>query len=522
MKSLPGDIILRIYTLLSALDALALSGVNRSFHGLYQESSEVQYHVECQLAGVDDNPKCHLPISTRLEMLREREEAWRKISPKSVENVYEPHPSSDFYDFSRCHYLIGTTGLDTRKANGVMSYELYTKNKERWSTFHVDEMLGFSCCIDEHDLLICIACSTQPSDVIVNAHIFQHSTLSPHPEATEPVFPIRRYPRHIIDTAEDSISVRSEIAGDHLIIAVTSTEIGPAGVEEDYTRLFILNWRTGEMCHVHWGPSVPGIAMLCHDIFVFPNLEKGCLDIYHIPTVDPGSMGSIHLIGRLNLPEPSNGNYSSIQCRAASNPVKDGSFPAYIPSIPFIDSSKNALIFFHIWVDSNSYDSSFKFTMVVHRHALLNLLPPDSKFGSTPYFEVSWEEWGPDRTHWFVVGGGKKVRMTSVNGQRYVYNDAIERHGGQNMILLDFNPFNVKRALKQNTILRNPHSVQRKITIDNPVFANPFECRLPYLRILSEEKYHYGDGMINDNAIIAKVGLHVFVVFILQILMGVM
>ncbi|KXN91266.1 hypothetical protein AN958_01401 [Leucoagaricus sp. SymC.cos] len=241
---------------------------------------------------------------------------------------------------------------------------------------------------------------------------------------------------------------------------------------------------------------MPGIAMLRHGIFVFPNVEEDeeCLDIYHIPPIEPGLLGSIRLVGRLNLPKPaSGGNYSVIQCCAAPNPIKDGSFPTYVPSsIPFIDSPENALILFKIMVDSD--DSFVEFTMVVHRRALLDLLPPDSELGHEPYFEAAWEEWGPDRTHWFEVGDGAHCK-TNVNGQRYVFSDATNTCGSPNVTLLDFNPFNVKRATK----------VQHKSVLRNPVFDYPLECRLPYTTVLSKEKHSYDGVMINDSAIIAKV-----------------
>lgn len=163
LLSLPTEILTAIFLHLGVADSYALQSVNRLFRNLYQSSLELQYALECQVASVDDNPRCQLSIASRLQMLRDRESAWRSLEPTSRKTVPVPHESSAHYDMTRSHFCLGksplkrSTLLLSPVADGVQFYSIQTPSDGSWSVVHAAGLVDFGCCIDEHDLLACVS-----------------------------------------------------------------------------------------------------------------------------------------------------------------------------------------------------------------------------------------------------------------------------------------------------------------------------------------------------------------------------
>ena len=75
----------------SLLDLLVLGGVCKDFHQAFKDSVRLQYRVELEKSGMVNNSFCTLPTPTRLEMLCEREHAWRHLNWKFIaKNITVP------------------------------------------------------------------------------------------------------------------------------------------------------------------------------------------------------------------------------------------------------------------------------------------------------------------------------------------------------------------------------------------------------------------------------------------------
>jgi hypothetical protein len=70
-----------IFLLLDTKYMLKCRLVNREFNAIIQSSTLVQYYLACKAAGVIDNPQSPLSYTERLEALKKREDAWRKLKP---------------------------------------------------------------------------------------------------------------------------------------------------------------------------------------------------------------------------------------------------------------------------------------------------------------------------------------------------------------------------------------------------------------------------------------------------------
>src|SRR3981081_554182 len=79
--TLPRELLERIILLLETKSMLKCRLVNREFNAIIQSSTSVQYYLTCKAAGVIDNPQSTLSYAERLEALKKREDAWRKLEP---------------------------------------------------------------------------------------------------------------------------------------------------------------------------------------------------------------------------------------------------------------------------------------------------------------------------------------------------------------------------------------------------------------------------------------------------------
>jgi hypothetical protein len=144
---LPPELTIKILLHLDVSDAYSIQSVNHALRNIYKASVELQYALECKVAHVRDNPNCHLPIGERLEMLRRRESAWLSMKPTSSRIIPMPK-DTDLYDIERNHLIVGA-----RSGHGLYSLTIQKFEESSFRLIPVDGLVGFCCCIDEHDLI---------------------------------------------------------------------------------------------------------------------------------------------------------------------------------------------------------------------------------------------------------------------------------------------------------------------------------------------------------------------------------
>lgn len=159
----PPEILLKIILYLDFQSVLSFQRVNYFLHQIYQDSAQLQYHVACEVAGVDDNPKCTLPVTTRLQMLRNRESAWSSRQPSvQSEKLSFPICNTDILDVAGGHCFIGLrANLDA--PSWITSHPIPIHREDippqsssgAWSKLFVEGLFEVGTCIDEHDLVVC-------------------------------------------------------------------------------------------------------------------------------------------------------------------------------------------------------------------------------------------------------------------------------------------------------------------------------------------------------------------------------
>lgn len=240
-----------------------------------------------------------------------------------------------------------------------------------------------------------------------------------------------------------------------------------------------------------------GLVVLRHDLILNPNIRDYCLDIYRIPSTNEGA---IKHISRLCLPPLTEGVFASgVDCCATPNPTGGGVFPRHIPStVPFVNRPQNAIILF-TWVFSYKFFLLFPFSMIVHRQSVVDLLPAECEWFTSPYHTTDWNDWGPPKCHWIFQPQSTYITVT--NGQRYVKYDASEGFGPGSLTVLDFNKQTTEHACANRSL-----GTCLSSELVHPVFAETILRNLPYLQITTQANGDYTGVMMNDNAI---VGMHV-------------
>ncbi|KAF9441511.1 hypothetical protein P691DRAFT_715119 [Macrolepiota fuliginosa MF-IS2] len=492
LLSLPTEILTSMCLYLGVADSYALQSVNRLFLSLYQTSVELQYALECQIACVDDNPRCHLPVATRLQILRDRETAWRLLKPTFRESILVPSTTSTHYDVTRSHYVLGLRSSSSIPfADGIQSYSIQTPIENSWSVVYTENLVDFGCCIDECDLVACLSSVVGHGSILeLYLHLFQHSTGNPYPLATKPKILLCR---EKVPRLAHQIMATIEVVGETIVLAVEASA--------SFRWMYVLNWKTGESRCDPISVSSPDLAVLSHDLFVNPNIDQNCLDIYYIP--QSSHVEVARLIQRLRLPRlRQDMSVHSIRCRAAPNLTGDGKFPKYIPgSIPFMDKPENAIMLFRL--DAGLGFDWSDLSMVVHRYSIMKLLPPPSDWSIISCQTHEWQEWGPSISSWIASDEILSGDITVSNGQRHVLHGLhAPRVVGETpapLTIQNFNPYSVRRALADAGM-----QVRTKRVLEHPIFCEPITCRLPYVEVISDEEYPYRRVSITDNAIIGR------------------
>jgi len=268
------------------------------------------------------------------------------------------------------------------------------------------------------------------------------------------------------------------------------------------------------------------ISFLSQDTIVIPELYHNTLDVSKI-VIDSDDTPRLVPLCVLHLPPLTQGaSLFDIHCRAQPNPTSWG--PISISSSsdrPFCDKTEDAIIIFDICYNRSPGTESI--TFILHRSALLAHVPVApgayATFCSAPAPEgtapdvvhVPWSAWGPTTTRWFKGERTSASWMTRTAGQRAVtVGDSVPSP----TIPRDFNPYAVRAACAPASTsgksqqgswsMQLPNgnrmtvNVMKSVLAAGPIFKEDVRSSLPYVEIVTQNKYHYEGVMIDDQRIL--------------------
>jgi hypothetical protein len=253
--------------------------------------------------------------------------------------------------------------------------------------------------------------------------------------------------------------------------------------------------------------SFHGLVFLTPQILLIPNTVENVLEFWNIPSTP--DMAPTRPIGALGLPALREGLYLGIlSCRGEPSPFGSG-----LPysTLPFHSSSMDAIVIFNLRVEGVGIAPNNRFSMFVHRRALLALCPDATTSPiSQPDDDVDvniipWDRWGPSVTRWVDTGVMPTRWITTTAGQRCALRFARNEDDPSPIVILDFNPTSLKRAATGNNSSRR-RFVTKPTEIVHRSFQAPILSALPYTCYTPPNVFRY-DGLLMDEE--RLIGLHV-------------
>ncbi|KAI9431717.1 hypothetical protein H4582DRAFT_2003725 [Lactarius indigo] len=539
LLDIPPELIVSIILYLQPHDIISCQRTCRTLCGVCKDTA-LRYLVQLERFGVSDDLRPGIPYPERLLLLQRREEAWASLDFRKSVQVIVPFESTGIYDFTGGAFLLGTR-LHSASRRPTIGYSHLTlpslssteDQKMEWQGTDLGiQILDIGMAVHEHDLIATLTAKPDKNGPIDRYHtleirLFSFSTGQPHPLAEQPIIFIAS-----ISLILGDCGVLIDIVGEYLALLITFP--WERGASEDM--FFLLRWKKGEAHYVRsseWG-AYSYFSFLTEDTLVIPNLLQNTLEIVRI--VVDGSDDDIPLLVTLcTLGLPPLVEHASIvrlACRAEPNPT--GSTPLHIPapsSRPFRDKATDAIVLFNLLIeDANPYAGQFHFpemrpfAFVVHRHALIALIPPAQRacapFRSVPGAEpteVPWSEWGVPVTRWFESDPASMRWITTTSGQRAV---TMEQRVPAPIIVRDFNQYAVRAALARENIRgRSSHECDgcsrelqngnwqvikaaEAVILAGSVFREDVRSALPYIETVTQNVYRYEGVLIDEERIL--------------------
>ncbi|KAK0499814.1 hypothetical protein EDD18DRAFT_864045 [Armillaria luteobubalina] len=412
-------------------------------------SVQLQYQMALEKSGMIHNSKSDMCVSDCLEMLRKREEAWTKFQPVFNKRIHVDHQETEIYEISGCTCFLGEY-----KHTSIPFLRLPSTpgDDTEWDELIVGcQIVDIGVALCEHDLFAVIVLDPSPH---LKVKLYQLSTKSPHPLATNHIIPVH-------SCAVGRLSVGVEIVGDYLVLIASEYLL----VLPD--KVYIFDWKKGILLHDIVAPNQ------CYTSFVFldpatlllANARNATLEMWKIPE---GKMCTV-----LHLPQFKTGIcISYMDCYSSPNPR------SFSTSRPFHPDPAKSLIIFHLHI--NDFVGTSTVMFLVHRKAFLDI-------HRQGLGDIEWDAWGPPCTRWFPVESLGWITTTS--GQRNVLCTR------RDIFLLDFNPWSLHRARVSKDasehIIDNDSDMPAILHMDSSLFMEPVVGNLPFvMRSMRHHNFH--------------------------------
>ncbi|KAF8898015.1 hypothetical protein CPB84DRAFT_1781143 [Gymnopilus junonius] len=514
LPDLAPELLTEILSQLSYKELLRCLRVCHLFFDVITKSSELDYHIHLQVAGMWNNSQCPIPIPTRLALLKKREKCWDFFKPSLLTKYPIPGTSSLLYDLSSTVLSHGTSPNEpTYETQGIQFLQLPFLSDDSdiesmsWDFINLGMTITeYALSIEINDLLVLVVSEVdehEPTTINLAVVLLQYSTKKTHQLAENPVF-------SLCSAAEDMgiPSIGIDVSEENLAISVV--------FEHPFTRgaastLCIFNWRTGKSKTDPLKYRVPvfntSLVFLRDDILVNPNSIRNSIDIYYICPSNSISASDppekvVRLVHSLSLPTLQTEVYiTSISCIARPN-MGCESPNIMSTSKPYTSDPANAVVqFVMCLIKSNGTRQTF--CMMVHRTALLDLIPLDKIEADVPGASVlqAWDAWGPPVTRWFSNTHISTAYITCISDENAGARDTIH--------VFNFNPAMVKLARHRKLDERILDEADIKIVdskrseditcLSEGFFISDIIGKLPYVRCMSKAKWDFDEVVMSED-----------------------
>ncbi|KAI0755315.1 hypothetical protein C8Q80DRAFT_1144245 [Daedaleopsis nitida] len=480
LLDLSQELVLHILSYLHYVDLHTCRRVSRCFDRLIKSSTQLQYSMQLQLSGYQDNPYSPLVIAEKYKLLRQQEFAWSCLDFDKEASVRIPFSPSGIYDLTDGVLLLGESvsgnqsGADTLRWTTLPALLSASAPQHCWESIDVGaHIVDVGLAVQEHDLIaVATDRETENKHIAFEIRLIQLSTGLAHPLASKSIIPLATWHSNVV---LNQSSICLEIIGDLLCFLFHyPTPSPPAASFQVY------NWKSGK--HLQSReincPNFATFVFLTPDVVVLPNCADNTIELCRVGDIpeDPSTPVQVPTACVLQLPRLGRGHsISQITCRSDPKMTKTTRHaPAFASNEPFYISPENAIVIFNVMThDTQGFHECL--TLIVHTAALLAILQsppvpisdgpsehnalllsgvPESSNeprlellpGSPP--QLPWMQWGPRTCRWLETSFNASRWITTTCGQRYATVEEDDMEDGttrSTIVVYDFNPHTVRR-----------------------------------------------------------------------------
>ncbi|KAI0262792.1 hypothetical protein BC834DRAFT_375000 [Gloeopeniophorella convolvens] len=412
LLSLPTELVIRIISFLHCADDIsACLRSCRKLRDVVTDSQLLQYLLRTTFAGVHDTLTSGLTIPERTKVLQRWEDAWRDPAIQTpAQCFFGPATVPALNYATHDDYLIA---LREGPSPGYSFLDLRTSlplQDALWTEVNVHTSAAgctFTFAIEEHDLVIAIACQT-PQDDTVSLELLplSFSSGSPHPLASNAVIRLEVSSSEA-KVASSKVKWKAEVVGDYVLLLLQT----PAS---EY--VYLVSWMDGKASMLRESVSgryAPGFVMVSRNIVAFVCMERRVIELCGVFPGSQHAAPSIKTLCCLDLPALKPGERMfSASCHGEHIPVHDytqhdatSTRPA--PRLPFRTSPEDALVEFVLGVEIVSPHFVYgPISLTTSRPALREIAR-----STTPGATVPWAAWGPVCAQVSLLMAGTKHRV---------------------------------------------------------------------------------------------------------------
>ncbi|KAM6499828.1 hypothetical protein JOM56_005336 [Amanita muscaria] len=450
LLTLPHELVERILLLLPAESVQTCRLVNRALNETIQSSALLQYFQACEAAGVIDNPQSPLSYPERLEALKKREKAWRKLKPvfEMTISVNDQTASSQICRSTEGFFFLTD---DNRKDLNCCHLTSFPQDNPRWT-----RIPGHGPALDWSGILVNFAAALHEHDLIVNFISYAYLTFQSSRQrhsldfvllrfSTGEYHPLAHRPRiHVQRSPEAEPWVDSKIVGDNLALLVHTRRL-PLDEGTFSDKLFIFNWKTGRKLLQHEAAedAYSTLDFVSPELLIVPNRALSHFEVWHLPPYQLNPKPPIQILS-LQIPAVSPPNIlSRFDCYGDPRlPIH--SMP-YLSPRPFFSSPENSIFITKVGT----------WSILGHRPSSVSSgLSTNLSTSRCTFLRVPWAKWGPPISRWFQLDAETRESWFGhSNGQRCISSKSNPRDWRKLIVsVADFNAHNFRRSLEMSRL----------------------------------------------------------------------
>ncbi|KAI0632509.1 hypothetical protein C8Q77DRAFT_1059625 [Trametes polyzona] len=476
---------------------------------LIQSSIYLQYAMQLQLYGYEDNPSSPMVVADKLRCLLQQEASWSRLDFERESTVRIPFNPSSIYDLTDGVLLLGESVSGTQSGADMIRWTRLTELapgsrallSPTWERIDVGaHIIDVGLSVEEHDLIVVATDrETENNDTKFELRLIQLSTGLNHPLAAKPSIPLAEI-QATPQAVAGHCSVCIEIVGDLLGFLFHY----PAGYTRPPAMFEVYNWKTGQCLEIRGleCPCYSTFTFLSPDVIALPNCAENTIELCRIEATSIDTPPKqLQTACSLQLPSLGRGHtIAQVTCRSEpkmTNSTRNAR--AFRSSEPFHLKPADAVVLFNVMThDNQGFHECL--TLIVHAAALLRIFeaqsatpvpvvtpqpqpivsytvpPPKEESASgltvpapadpheplpaTDSRRIPWVNWGPDICRWLEASFSASRWITTTCGQRYVTveEDPTDDDSMRSTIVVyDFNPHNVRRLAAQHRKRRRFH-----------------------------------------------------------------